>query len=133
MIVIIDCNVIVSAGLKDGFVRQAMRKIIEKHQIVISAEILDEYESVARYPKFDLSTSMHILETIESVESCAKFVEPHSCNFTSPDPTDIIYLEAAVISNADYIITGNMKHFPAKQYGKAQVVTIREFSDLFFR
>lgn len=130
MIVVLDCNIIVSAGTKDGFVRHILGRIIEKHEIIVSAGILDEYERVARYPKFSSQASSSMLETIEAIEGCARFVDPSTCEFALPDPEDINYIEAAISGGADFLITGNAKHFPDGRYGVARVVTAREFAVL---
>ena len=39
------------------------------------------------------------------------------------------FLECAEAAEADYLVTGNTKHFPA-QFGNTRIVTPREFLDL---
>jgi len=46
------------------------------------------------------------------------------------DPQDNRILEASLEAQADYIITGNKKHFlPWTEFRKARIVTPREFID----
>jgi len=42
------------------------------------------------------------------------------------DPDDDIFLECAEAAGADYLVTGNRKHFPAG-WGRLNIVTAREF------
>lgn len=130
MRVVLDCNVIVSAGTKDGFVRYVLLRIFEEHTIVISSDIVSEYVRVSRYPKFTAATMSYVSDTIARIEGCSDFVEPVDCGENLPDQDDIPYVDAAISGNADYIITGNLKHFPDRKYGAAQVVSVREFAEL---
>ena len=45
------------------------------------------------------------------------------------DPDDNIFLECADAAGADYLVTGNQKHFP-KFWKKTKVITPREFISL---
>ncbi len=45
------------------------------------------------------------------------------------DPDDNIFLECADAARADYLITGNQKHFPAF-WKSTKVITSREFIQL---
>ena len=42
------------------------------------------------------------------------------------DPEDNIFLECADAARADYLVTGNPRHFP-KFWKKTKVITSREF------
>jgi predicted nucleic acid-binding protein len=48
----------------------------------------------------------------------------HACS----DPDDDIFLECAQAARAHYIVTGNLRHFPAK-WADARIVTARQFLD----
>ena len=45
------------------------------------------------------------------------------------DPDDNIFLECADAAKADYLVTGNQKHFP-RFWKRTAVITSREFIDL---
>ena len=49
-------------------------------------------------------------------------VEAGSTEVVSPDPDDTAFIACAVVAEADYLVTGNRRHFPAPAYGPAQVV-----------
>jgi predicted nucleic acid-binding protein len=45
------------------------------------------------------------------------------------DPDDNIFLECADTAGADYLITGNQRHFP-RFWKKTKIITAREFISL---
>ena len=53
-------------------------------------------------------------------------VDPAAC---PDDPDDIIFLECAETAGADYLVTGNRKHYPA-EWKKTRIVTAREFIEI---
>lgn len=57
MLVVLDCNVLVSAGLTDGTCRAVIREVVARHRCVLSQEILAEYREVSARPKFTGSHS----------------------------------------------------------------------------
>jgi len=50
-----------------------------------------------------------------------------------PDADDNMFLEVALSSKAEVIITGNKKHFPRGICGKIKVVSPREFLEIFLK
>ena len=59
------------------------------------------------------------------LRKAARIVRPrHRLNVTR-DPDDNRFLECAEASKADYIVTGNKRHFP-KKWRQTQVVNARE-------
>jgi predicted nucleic acid-binding protein len=47
----------------------------------------------------------------------------------TPDPDDNMFLECADVARADYLVTGNQKHFP-RFWKKTKIITPREFISL---
>lgn len=45
------------------------------------------------------------------------------------DPDDNIFLECADTARADYLVTGNVRHFP-KFWKRTKIITSREFITL---
>jgi predicted nucleic acid-binding protein len=43
-----------------------------------------------------------------------------------PDPGDFMFMACAAAAQADYLVTGNRRHFPDPLYGSARVVNARE-------
>ena len=126
MLFVIDCNVLVSAGLTDGVCRTVLRRLVAAHRGVLSKEILHEYRTVTQRPKFAArhSTFDRLIDLIQSVSDCIE-VPPSAISL--PDPDDEIYVAAALAAQADALITGNTAHFPDPTYGRTQVLTPRQF------
>ena len=57
----------------------------------------------------------------------AEFVEIMPCPYKLPDPKDEPYLSAALLGNAEILVTGNTKDFPEGWYDRVQVMPVREF------
>jgi predicted nucleic acid-binding protein len=59
-------------------------------------------------------------------------VKPTETIKACSDPDDDIFLECAYAALADYLVTGNLKHFPPS-WASTLVVTPRSFLDLLVR
>src|SRR6266513_2740092 len=59
----------------------------------------------------------------------AHLVRPVRRLAIAADPDDNIFLECADSARADYLITGNQRHFP-RFWKQTKVITSREFLDL---
>jgi predicted nucleic acid-binding protein len=55
-------------------------------------------------------------------------VPPRHLEVTS-DPDDNMFVECADAARADYLVTGNQKHFP-RFWKKTKIITTREFISL---
>jgi len=128
--VVLDTNVVVSAHLKpDGFERFVLDlTLASKLQLFVSAEILDEYEGVLLRPKFGIAPEL-IQASLNLIKSKAKKVKPKRKITESPDPDDNQFLECADSAGADYLVTGNKRHFPAS-FGNTLVVNARELIEI---
>lgn len=43
------------------------------------------------------------------------------------DPSDNIFLETAIATSAEYLVTKNTKHFPFKRYQDVEIVRVSKF------
>ncbi|MGH8453146.1 MAG: putative toxin-antitoxin system toxin component, PIN family [Nevskiales bacterium] len=123
-----DTNVLVSALLSpQGVPAQVLQLILAgKTLICHDVRILDEYRRVLRRPKFpfdsrDVDDLVNYLESSGEAVACVPLPDP------LPDPDDGAFLEAALAGHADYLVTGNLKHYPAKLRRGVAVVTPAEF------
>lgn len=133
MKVILDCNVLIAAGLKDGICRSVALYCTQYTEMYLSEEVLLEYLLVARRKKF-----IRYQQTLEKLiilfTDVATMVEAdHAPSIILPDPNDLRYVHLAMHVNADYLITGNTKDFPNKIYGATKIITPREFFDLHIK
>ena len=126
MKIVLDCNVIISAGLTNGNCRKVLLDVLENHTLYISENILIEYRDVISRPKFK-NVYQYLYSLIEIICEVSKLTYAKKTNFSLPDKDDLIYLETAISSDADYLITGNIKDFPMKKYNKTSIITPKEF------
>lgn len=124
--VVLDTNVIVSAHLKEeGLERFALDlALARKLQLFLSDEILEEYEGVLARPAFKLSPAK-VAASLRLIEKAATIVHPQKKITAAQDPDDNKFLECAAEAQADYLVTGNKKHFP-KQWRQTRIVNSRE-------
>lgn len=129
MRVVIDCNVLISAGLTAGTCRAVIQTSLAHCQIVMSPDILAEYQDVVSRPKF-----ARVRDKLEGfmldMARVAEFVYPEPMAYPLPDPKDVTYLLAALASGAKYLVTGNGNDFPAEVCVGVEVVTPVAFLQL---
>ena len=130
MKVILDCNILVSAGLKSRVCNAILRYTLRETQVVFSTAILSEYQDVLARKKFiaQQDTMQKILLAVYTGGAWVANVPESSV--LSPDPKDQPYIDLALATQADYLITGNMQDFPDSPYGVTQAIKPASFLDL---
>lgn len=126
--VVLDTNVVVSAYLNPAGLERAVLNWALDQGFFASEPMLQEYEDVIRRAKFKIDPTL-ATESIVLIRSRATLVSPTRKVTVSPDPDDNRFLECAETASAEYLITGNKRHFPAS-YRNTRVVDAREFLDL---
>lgn len=128
MKVVLDTNVVVS-GLLSPFgppgeiIRMAAANSL---QSCFDARIIIEYRSVLNRPKFKLDKD-YVATLIDQIETYGELVAPEPLKNRLPDKGDEPFLEVAIASKAEYLVTGNIKHYPFNHRDKVRVVTPSEF------
>jgi putative PIN family toxin of toxin-antitoxin system len=124
--VVLDTNVVVSAHLNsEGYERSVLDLALSgKLRMVVSEAILQEYESVLRRPKFRLKP-LQVARSLRLLRSAARVVAPYGQLNVARDAGDNRFLECAEAAKADYLVTGNKRHFP-KQWRQTLIVNARE-------
>ena len=127
--VVFDTNVIVSAMLHKQGVPALLVKLALSRKIhpVYSPHLMLEYDEVLRRKKFRLPKK-DVDEILGDLRNVGIEVFPtQTITLITKDPQDNRILEASLEAKADYIITGNRKHFPFAKFKKTRIVTPREF------
>lgn len=125
---VLDTNVLVSAMLKIGSVPFDVVMEALKGDIIplLNDEILAEYTGVLSRPKFkfDEKTVKVFLDDLErrAVHISADTERVKDLVFDEKDAVFYAVLMEKRKNEDAYLVTGNMKHFPAKPY----IVTPRE-------
>jgi uncharacterized protein len=131
--VILDTNVIVSAFLKAESNPALILTLCLEGSLTVclSETIWQEYRGVLRREKFRGLDQESIEKLLPVIKQQALWVFPRiPINILSSDPADNKFLECALESQADYLITGNTKHFPLKKFHGTRIITPRDFIDL---
>jgi putative PIN family toxin of toxin-antitoxin system len=98
--------------------------LARKLQFFLSDEILKEYEGVLARAAFKLRPAK-VAASLRLLEKAATMVYPQKKITAARDPDDNKFLECAAEAQADYLVTGNKKHFP-KQWRQTRIVNSRE-------
>jgi len=124
---VFDTNVLVSALISPfGNEAQALAAIQQRRITpCISPQVLEEYAEVLARPKFGFA-SREIDGLIDLLQAKGILFEPMLVPGASPDPGDDVSIACALAGNAEFIVTGNKRHFPAESCGRAKVVSARE-------
>jgi len=124
--VVLDTNVIVSAHLNPiGLERFVLDLAVNgKLALYYSEAIFAEYEGVLSRAKFRIASDK-LTESLALIRSAGKRVVPKINLHIAADPDDDIFLECAEEASAQYLVTGNKRHFPA-MWKSTRIVNARE-------
>ena len=127
---VIDTNILVSAAIKPaGLQRTVFLIAISKPaRLYVSQLVLEEYSEVLARPELRIRKGLR-LQLLQLIKNHGHTVVPTRQLEATTDPADNIFLECADVARADYLVTGNQKHFP-RFWKKTKVVTPREFVSL---
>lgn len=129
MRVVFDTNILISACWSPGGNEARVLALAKsgRLEIAVSATIAAEYREVAQRPKFAkhrdaldgaIAAILEIAVTVEPVQLC------EACS----DPDDNQLLDCALAAQAQYLITGNLRHFPEEWRG-VRVINARTLLD----
>jgi len=124
---VIDTNILISAALKpDGLQRTVFLLAITKPaRLYVSDAILAEYQNVLLRRELQISKGTR-QQFLQLVRRRSYVVKPWRPLQAAKDPNDNKFLECADAARADYLVTGNLRHFP-RFWKKTKVITSREF------
>ncbi len=124
---VLDTNIVVSAGLKpDGPQRTILLLALTKPaRLYVSAPILAEDRDVLSRPEHKIRRGLQ-QQFSQLLRNRAHLVSPAKRLQVTSDPDDNIFIECADAARADYLVTGNQRHFP-KFWKKTKIITSRDF------
>jgi putative PIN family toxin of toxin-antitoxin system len=127
---VIDTNIVVSAVLKpDGLQRTVFLLAITKPAtLYVSPAIFAEYREVLSRPNLKIRKGAR-QQFLQLIKNRSRSIPPARPLHVTKDPDDNIFLECADAARADYLVTGNSRHFP-KFWKKTKVISSREFIDM---
>ena len=132
MNIVLDTNVLVSGlltpfGPSGKVIQMVFGGRIELHVV---ARIVSEYREVLHRPKFSFNKE-RIKTLLDFIERYATFVLSSPLKNHLPDPDDEAFLEVALASRAESLITGNAVHYPAASREGMKVLSPSEFVEYF--
>jgi putative PIN family toxin of toxin-antitoxin system len=125
--IVLDTNIIVSALLQPlGPPAQVFLLVAGGViELCVSASVYDEYEEVIRRPRLGRDENT-IAVTLQLIREKGFWIRPTEAVRVCSDPDDDIFLECAQAAQADYLVTGNLRHFPAL-WTNTRIVNARSF------
>jgi uncharacterized protein len=126
---VVDTNIVVSALKSDGLQRTVLLLAITKPaRLYISKAIFKEYSEVLARPELQIRKGLQ-RQLLDLLRKRVHFVTPAWTLQMTSDPEDNMFLECADAARADYLVRGNVRHFP-RFWKKTKVITSREFLSL---
>jgi uncharacterized protein len=127
---VIDTNVLISAAIKPaGLQRTVLLLAITKPaRLYVSRPTLEEYGEVLARPELKIRKGLR-QQLLQLIKNHSYSIAPTRRLEVTEDPEDNIFLECADAAKADYLVTGNQRHFP-RFWKKTKVITPREFIGL---
>jgi putative PIN family toxin of toxin-antitoxin system len=127
--VVIDTNVLVSALLTSGGLPEAVIDLAISGEVqwFASESVLTEYEEVLKRPRLAIDSDK-AADAMARIRAIVSVVKPAVRVSAARDPDDKPFLECAEAAQADYLVTGNIRHFP-EVWKETRTVTPREFID----
>lgn len=127
---VLDTNVVVSAALKpDGLQRTVLLLALTKPAYWYASQaILAEYALVLARPELKIRRGDR-QKLLQLIKNRVRIIRPSHLPQITSDPADNIFVECADAARADYLLTGNRRHFP-KFWKNTKIISPREFLDV---
>lgn len=130
--VVIDTNVLVSAMIASHGNEAVVVIAVSQGFLtpLLSREIVTEYREVLLRPKFSFADA-EVTALLELLDRNGQFVRNSSIGRVSPDPDDDKFIACARAGKAEFLVTGNKRHFPEGQLPGVRIVSAGELIHAF--
>jgi putative PIN family toxin of toxin-antitoxin system len=124
---VVDTNVLVSAMISSAGNEALLVMAINQGLLTpcFSDEILKEYSGVLCRPRFGFPAE-EVDALLNLFRRRGDLLNPAPIVPISPDPGDDKFIACAVEGDADFLVTGNRRHFPQVSALRAKVVNAAE-------
>jgi len=125
---VLDTNIILSAMLSDsGYPARIFDAVLNKEiKMYFSEDIINEYKDVLSRDYFKISREK-IGRAVNIIRKLGIMIIPEKSEFFMKDENDRIFFDAAC--NAEtWLVTGNIKHYPKKDFILTPAVFCRKFN-----
>ena len=132
--IVLDTNVLISSLLSSKGAPAKILDLILGDQVLVAYDnrILGEYEEVLSRPEFHIHPS-RAFAVVNHIEISGHYIESESLSaegFTDPD--DIMFAEVFITSEAEALVTGNLRHYKPLLSKNMLVLTPAQFLERFF-
>lgn len=135
MKVVIDSNVLlISIGKKSHYKPIWESFIAGKYQLVISNEIIHEYEEILLKHSAP-GAAVLVMEILSESPDVIYKRTFYSWNAISEDPDDNKFFDVAVAGNIDFLVTNDNHFNKAKKafFPKVNIISAKEFLEIILR
>jgi putative PIN family toxin of toxin-antitoxin system len=124
---VLDTNIIVSAHLnQEGPASIILDLAFSRYfRCFVSEVLLEEYEEILKRTRLGLD-ARDTSRSIRLLRKAATLVVPRRILKVTSDPDDNKIIECALEARADYVVTGNTRHFPV-QFQDIRIIRPRQF------
>jgi len=124
--VVLDTNVLISAVLKpDGLEAAVVNAVVAGElEAWVTGDVWGEYEEVLARPKF-AAVSEASRRLLDVLRFRVVRTSPVAASVAALDEDDTRFIECAEAAQADFLVTGNRRHYPP-QFGRTRTVNARE-------
>jgi len=128
MKVVVDTNVLVSGLLTPYGPAGSIVRMISAGELSLcyDARLLAEYRDVLLRPRFPFHRA-EVEDLCDSIDAHGELVAAGPLVTPLPDPDDEPFLEVALAGGVEFLITGNLRHFPESSTCGMRVVSPGEF------
>ncbi len=132
MNIVLDTNVLVAGLLSPFGPCGEIVRMVSSGELTLSldARILTEYDEVLHRPKFKFDKEK-VSVLLDHMEHRGLTVASSPLIQSLPDIDDEPFLEVAIAAHAEFLLTGNRKHFPPDLCQGITVLSPGEFLQLY--
>jgi putative PIN family toxin of toxin-antitoxin system len=132
MKIVLDTNVIVSGMLSsDGSAGEIVRLVAcGDLTLCYDVRIICEYRDVLCRLKLSFD-KMQVEYFLDQTKASGDSVAAKPLSKRLPDRYDEPFLEVALAGGVSYLVTGNIKHYPADRRYGVKIVSPKEFLNIF--
>jgi putative PIN family toxin of toxin-antitoxin system len=130
--IVLDTNVLVSGLLNPFGPPGEIVRLVSSGAVTLclDARVASEYAQVLRRPKFGFEEDA-VAALLDYVEYRGHMIASSPLPEALPDPADEPFLEIALASGAEFLVTGNRARFPDALCHGANIVSPSEFMAAF--
>jgi putative PIN family toxin of toxin-antitoxin system len=135
--IVLDTNVLISSLISYGYPYRILHNLVatERVRISLSEPILKEYIEVSTRPKFAQykDFSQNALFIITNIKRVGVIYTPDIQFDVISDLADNRFLELAVFSKTDFLITGNTNHFTFSEFKGVKIISPKDYIENYWK